>query len=48
MRFCETHGCTQYSALKMALYELLSKPIEMKEKEEFRDQLEIEDQAKNG
>jgi len=46
-RFCESHGCTQYSALKTALHELLSKPIEVKEKEDDKDQLEIDEQAKN-
>jgi DNA-binding MurR/RpiR family transcriptional regulator len=45
-RFCENHGCTQYSVLKTALHELLSKPLEIKEKEDDKDQLEINEQAK--
>ena len=45
-RFCENHGCTQYSVLKTALHELLSKPIELKEKKADNDQSEIEEQAK--
>ena len=46
-RFCESNGCTQYSALKTALHELLSKPIEVKEKEDDKNQLGIDEQAKN-
>lgn len=44
-RFCEEHSCTQYSALKTALRELMSQHIGGKEQEISDDKSKTNQQA---